>query len=85
MALTRRSATGLITGLMGLGIMASNPNYNKDDIRRPYQIIQKLDKEPGFEKSGITYGLGAATAGGAGVYLTYNLLTGNLVARRREE
>jgi hypothetical protein len=85
MALTKTSAIGVITGLTSLMMTASNPNFNKEDLRRPYQIIQKHDSHSGYDKSGKMYVLAAGAAGAAGGLLVYNALTGNLYARRRED
>ena len=73
----------LTAGLLSLGIMASNPNYNQNDFRRPQDIIRKHNSQAGFDNSGKVYLTSAGAAGGAATYLVASALSA--LFRRRED
>ncbi|HLC52857.1 MAG TPA: hypothetical protein VJI98_06435 [Candidatus Nanoarchaeia archaeon] len=85
MALTKGSAAGLTIGLIGILSSVANPNFDKDHIRNPSGIIRAYDSNSGFNSSGKLYTISTAAAGLMGACLAYNLFSGNLVARKRED
>ncbi|MBI4450866.1 hypothetical protein HY642_02740 [Candidatus Woesearchaeota archaeon] len=73
MALTHKSAVGVLTGIAGLVMTVSNPNFEAKDIVEPTAVLRKAENE-----SGMWYAAGYAAMMGAAVGLSYNALTGKL-------
>ncbi|MBS3168734.1 hypothetical protein J4216_06410 [Candidatus Woesearchaeota archaeon] len=80
MALNNGTAIGVISGLVGLVMTCSNPNYESRDLLRPDRVITKYD-----HYGGTSYLVGYALFIGGTLGTAFNILTGNAAARRRKE
>jgi hypothetical protein len=82
MALTRRTAIGVLVGLAALVSTAANPNFELKDLPEPYRVVRKFDYHSEYQHSGkVLVGSYAAFAGSL-FALGYNALTGNFIRRQ---
>lgn len=86
MALTKKAVGCVLGGLVGLVLTVSNPFFEARDIVAPLNVVEKAHyRGSPIGLMGLGYALTYSLAGSCVIGLAYLGLTGNLVARRREE
>lgn len=84
MSLTNKAAGCIITGLTGLILTFTNPNFEFRDIKYPLSSLnKKYHSNLGYEGSGVVYTIGNALLGGSIFGLGYLALTNNFRKKKR--
>lgn len=82
MALTNKTAIGVITGLVGLILNFTSPNFEFKDFKEPTNVIKKMKYNDNYWGGGLVYGLSYAMIVGSVIGLGYNALTGNFIKKK---
>ena len=83
MALTKKSAIGVMGGVVAAGFLASNPNFSLDDVLNINHTLESWTSNQGFQDSGKLYVLEWAATAACIAGVMYNALTGKLYDRKK--
>lgn len=84
MSLTNKAAGIVVTGLAGLILTFTNPNFEFRDIKYPLSSLnKKYHSDLGYEGSGVVYTIGNAALVGSIIGLGYLALTGSFRKKKR--